>query len=144
MLLFIKFQIMRQFLFTLHFVLFLHFITNAQSQQNRPLQNRDTLLIRTNRVIQHELKLTDEQSKKLFIAQQRQMVCLDSLNTRKDLSIEERGNEFKQINKTFKIQLKSILTNAQFVQYKKQEDNRKMNLAARAKSKKIIVKDVEQ
>jgi hypothetical protein len=95
-------------------------------------------------VIQHELKLSDEQSKKLFIAQQRQMTSLDSLNTLKDLSIELRGKELKQINKIFKIQLKSILTNAQLALYKKEEDRRKINLAARAKSKKITVKDLEQ
>ena len=127
------------------FFLLIQNVSFGQSQPQPPkgMPNKDTMMARSVRMMEHNLSLNQSQSSSVLDARKKQQKALDSLNAKKSLTPEQRGKELKQIQKDFKEQLKKTLTKEQFDLYKGEEKKRRDTLMERAKTKKMNIKELD-
>lgn len=115
----------------------------SQPQSPKGMPNKDTMMARSIRMMEHNLSLNKSQSSSVLDARKKQQKALDSLNAKKSLTPEQRGKELKQIQKDFKEQLKKTLSKEQFDLYKGEEKKRRDTLMERAKIKKMNIKELD-
>ena len=139
---------MKKIVTTIVYTSLLILIQEAASAQNQPQQpkempNKDSMVVRTVRKMEQDLKLNKSQATAVLDASKKQQKALDSLNTKKTLTPEQRAVELKQIQKDFNEQLKKVLSNEQLDAYKTALKKRRDSLLENAKSKKMTIKELE-
>jgi hypothetical protein len=106
--------------------------------------NKDSLLERSLRDMQKQLQLNGDQTEAIHTLMKKQRNTRDELYLNKSLKIEDRGKELEKMQTQYEKDLKKILSNNQWKQYKEIEAANREIFLKRMKEKKIPYKELER